>query len=312
MDLSIIIVNWNTRDLLLECLRSLHEARAGLSVEVFVVDNGSSDGSVEAVRGAFPDVLPIENKKNLGFAKASNAGLRRSKGKYILLLNTDVILQKDTVPSMLEFMKKTPDAGIAGAQLRNVDGTKQTSVDNFPTLLTEGLNKSLLRRLFPKRFPSKHVPFLSPKEVESVIGACMMVRRKALEDVGPMDEDYFLFMEETDWCYRMRHKGWKVFLLPQAQAVHLQGGTAKRVKAQAKLEYYRSRYLFFKKNRGPLQTGILRGILFFKLVLTLLVNGVLCVMTLFQYERGRQKLSVTWALFAWHIRFCPQGAGLQE
>lgn len=312
MDLTVIIVNWNTRQLVVESLQSLYGAIGDFSMEVFVVDNGSSDGSVEAIRAAFPRVMLIEKTKNIGFAKANNEALCRARGKYFLLLNTDVILQGDAVSALLEFMEKTPQAGIVGAQLLNPDGTKQNSFDNFPTLLSEGLNKSLLRRFFPNRFPSKRLSLSSPTAVESVIGACMMVRKDAVDEVGYMDEDYFVFMEETDWCYRMRERGWRVYLVPKAQAVHLQGGTADRVKVQAKVEYYRSRYCFFKKHRGILQAWVLRGMLLVKLTMSLPMHSLLCVFTFFRDRKARQKLASTWKLFAWHLRFCPEGAGLKQ
>jgi len=312
MDLSVIIVNWNTRELVLECLRSLCAATGDLSVEVFVVDNGSSDGSVKAIRTAFPGVILVENKRNVGFARANNRVLGRAAGKYILLLNSDVILQEGTVTALVEFMEETPQAGIGGAQLLNPDGGKQNSFDNFPTLLSEGFNKSLLRVLFPQKFPSKRLSFSSPAEVESIIGACAMVRKEAVDHVGSMDEDYFLFMEETDWCYRMRERGWRVYLVPQARAVHLQGGTVGKVRGQAKMEYYRSRYLFFKKHRGRLQAGVLVGMLLLKLTASLVVYSLLCLFTFFQNRRAREKLAIVWKLLVWHARFCPEGVGLRE
>jgi GT2 family glycosyltransferase len=312
MDLSVVIVNWNTRELVVQSLESLYRTTEGLSLEVFVVDNGSSDGSVQAIRTDFPGVILIENEKNLGFARANNKALRRATAKYILLLNTDTILQDDTVMALLEFMEGTTEAAIGGAQLLHADGSKQNSVDNFPTLWSEGLNKSLLRLVFPRRFPSKRLDLSRPIEVESVIGACAMVRKEAVEEVGCMDEDYFLFMEETDWCYRMRMKGWKVYLVPQAVAIHLQGRTAGRVKDRAKVEYYRSRYLFFQKHRGRFQAGILVGVLLLKLILSLVIHGLTCLLTVFQSRRAWQRLSVTWKLFAWHVRLCPRGGGLMD
>ena len=312
MDLSVIIVNWNTRDLVLDCLRSLYEGVGNPSMEVFVVDNGSSDGSVEAIRMAFPGVALIENKKNLGFAKAVNAALGHTVGECIMLLNSDVILQEDTVAALMGFMGETPEAGVGGAQLLNPDGTKQNSIDNFPTLLSEGLNKSLLRVLLPGRFPSKRLSLDTPLAVESVIGACAVVRRRAIDDVGSMDDDYFLFMEETDWCYRMREEGWMVYLVPQARAIHRQGATVGRFKAQAKVEYYRSRYLFFRKHRGEIQVGVLAGILVLKFSISLIAYGLVCLFTLFQNRKARQKLTTAWTLFVWHTRFCPEGAGLDK
>ena len=311
VDLSVVIVNWNTRELVLQCLEFLYRTTEGLPMEVFVVDNGSHDGSVEAIRNDFPGVILVENEENLGFARANNKALRRARGKYSLLLNTDTILQDGTVMALLKFMEETPKAAIGGAQLLNPDGSKQNSVDNFPTLWSEGLNKSLLRLVFPRRFPSKRRSLSRPIEVESVIGACAVVRKKAVEEVGFMDEDYFLFMEETDWCYRMRTKGWKVYLIPHAAAIHLQGSTAARVKARAKVEYYRSRYLFFQKHRGAFQAGALAGVLFIKLTISLLMHGLVCLLTAFQSRRAWQRLSVTWQLLAWHARFCPQRGGLR-
>lgn len=312
VDVSAIMVNWNTKDLVLASLRHLYGTAKNLSMEVFVVDNGSSDGSVEMIRVAFPRVILIENNKNLGFARASNQALRRATGKYILLLNTDVMVREDTVVTLVDFMEKTPRAGVAGAQLLDPDGRKQNSFDNFPSLVTEGLNKSLLRILFPARFPSKRIPLSEPVAVESVLGACMMVRGKAVGDVGLMDEDYFFFLEETDWCYRMRARGWGVYVVPQSQAVHFQGGTASRVKALARVEYYRSRYLFFKKNRSPLQARVLGVILVVKLVVALAVQSLYCLATFFRQERARRKLETTWMLLAWHVRLCPDKGGLKE
>jgi hypothetical protein len=312
MDLSVVIVNWNTRDLVLKCLRSLDAATENLSAEVFVVDNGSTDGSVAAIRQVFPEVVVVPNRRNLGFARANNKALRRARGKYILLLNSDVILRGDTVAALMQFMEETPLAGMAGAQLLNSDGSKQNSFDNFPTLLSEGFNKSLLRILLPRRFPSKRVTTSSPLEVESVIGACVLVRREAIEAVGLLDEGYFFFMEETDWCYRMMENGWRVYIVPRAEAVHVQGATVQTVKGRAKVEYYRSRYLFFRKHRSRLQTGVLVGVLFFKLGVSLVLHGFMCLLTLFQDTKARQKLAVTWTLLSWHILFCPESRGLED
>jgi len=312
VDLSVIIVNWNTRELVLNCLRSLDGATENMSAEVYVVDNGSRDGSVAAVRHTFPGVVVVANERNLGFARANNKALKRARGEYVLLLNSDVLLSKDTVTALMEFMGKNALAGMAGAQLLNSDGSKQNSFDNLPTLLSEGFNKSLLRILFPGRFPSKRVTTSSPREVESVIGACVLVRREAIKAVGLLDEDYFFFMEETDWCYRMREKGWRVYIVPDARAVHLQGATVRGVKSRAKIEYYRSRYLFFRKHRGQIQLAVLKGVLVFKLGVSLVLQGFTCLFTLFQNTRARQKLAVTWTLLVWHVLFCPERRGLKD
>ena len=146
---------------------------------------------------------------------------------------------------------------MAGAQLLNADGSKQNSIANFPSLGTELLNKSLLRWLFPKKFPGKERRYSGPVEVDSVIGACLIMRRDALDRVGLLDEDYFLFLEETDWCYRMKKAGWKVYHAPQARLSISKERVPRQKKREAKVEYYRSRYQFFKKNRGDFQWFIL-------------------------------------------------------
>ncbi|UCD70749.1 MAG: glycosyltransferase family 2 protein [Syntrophobacterales bacterium] len=154
-DLSLFIVNWNTKELLVNCVESFYRTVKGLTFEIFVVDNGSSDGSPDSVRKAFPRIELIRNQMNLGFAKTNNEALRKSKGRYALLLNTDVILTNGAVEYLVEFMDSNPTVGIAGGQLINVDGSKQNSFDNFPSLAAEGLNKSLLRMSFSEKIFKK-------------------------------------------------------------------------------------------------------------------------------------------------------------
>ncbi|MBM4349508.1 MAG: glycosyltransferase family 2 protein [Deltaproteobacteria bacterium] len=312
MDLSIIIVNWNTKDDLLNCLGSIFQYKGRLNEEVIVVDNGSQDGSGSEVRTAFPSVFIIQNDKNLGFAKAVNQGLERCRGDYILLLNPDTQVKEGAVEALLSFMDTHPEAGVAGAQLLNPDGSKQNSIANFPSLATELLNKSLLRWLFPDRFPGKERGYSTPIEVDSVIGACMMVRREAMEQVGLLDEDYFLFLEETDWCYRMKKAGWKVYHVPQAEVYHFQGKSAEKDKKRAKVEYYRSRYQFFKKNRGVGQWFILLIGLLIRLSIELLSMALVCILTGFTVKRWRNRFSNYAYLLGWHLKGCAEGMGLKE
>jgi hypothetical protein len=209
------------------------------------------------------------------------------------------------------FMKVNPDIGIAGAPLLNPDGSKQNSIANFPSLATELLNKSLLRWLFPEKFPGKEKDYPEPFEVDSVIGACMMVRRDALDQVGLLDEDYFLFLEETDWCYRMKRAGWKIYHVPQAEVYHFQGKSAETVKKRARVEFYRSRPHFFKKNRGHLQWFLLLIGLMIRLGVELIFITAVCLFTFFTLKKWRQRLSVFSYLMGWHLRFCPEGMGLR-
>jgi len=311
ISLSIIIVNWNTRYHLQKCLEFLFQEKGTSLWEIMVVDNGSTDGSAKAVRMEFPEAIIIQNSTNLGFAKANNQAMRLSKGRNILLLNPDTQVKKGTIEALKAFMDGHPEAGVLGAQLLNSDGSKQNSIANFPSLATELLNKSLLRWLWPDRFPGKGRKYTQPIEVDSVIGACMMVRREAIDQVGLLDEDYFLFLEETDWCYRMKKAGWKVYHVPHAEVYHFQGKGAERDKKRAKVEYYRSRYIFFKKYRGFLQYFILRVGLFIKLVVECLSMTSACILTGFRVRRWRNRLKIFAYLLWWHLKGCPEGMGLK-
>ena len=311
-DLSIIIVNWNTRGPLLNCLASIFQHAGGLTFEAIVVDNGSRDGSVEAVKERYPRVRIIPNFSNLGFARANNQAITSSSGRYCLLLNSDAELTAGALEGMVAFMEKNPRAGIAVAKLLNKDGSMQNSFDNIPTLSTELLNKSLLRTIFPGKYPSKKSPIQTPLEVESVIGASMLIRREALDEVGLLDEDYFLFLEETDLCFRLHKAGWKVFYLPQVQVYHLQGESKAIDPGRAWIEYYRSLYIFFRKNRGYLLYIILRALRVVKLLINLILTTLGMVFTFGQSRELRRRFSIYSKLFIWHLLFCPDDMGLKE
>jgi GT2 family glycosyltransferase len=310
MDVSIIIVNWNTRELLLNCLSSVFATAGGLEVEIFVVDNGSTDGSSEAARREFPGVTIIQNTVNRGFAQANNQALAQATGRYVLLLNSDAALTEGSLQGLVSFMDRTPKAGIAACQYMDTDGSRQNSFDNFPTLATELLNKSILKLLFPARYPGKRRHYREPLAVDSVIGACMIVRAEAVRQVGVLDEDYFFFLEETDWCFRMRRAGWHVYHLPHISVYHLQGKSKEKSPVRAWIEYYRSLYLFFKKNRSGVSYYVLRtGKVLKLLVNTLLVAlGILC--TLGMNKGLVRHFRIYGGLLTWHMRGCPKEEGL--
>lgn len=312
IQLSIIIVNWNTREYLIACLKSILESDEGISQEIIVIDNGSSDGSGVEVKKEFPFIHLVENKINLGFAKAANQGLRKASGRYLLLLNPDTEIKNGAIGRLVAFLDSHPEVGVAGGQLLHYDGSRQNSIANFPSLATELLNKNLLRWLSPERFPGKERIYDEPIEVDSVIGACMMVRRDVMDQVGLLDEDYFLFLEETDWCYRIRKRGWKVFHVPQAEVLHFQGKSAEKEMAMAKVEYYRSRYLFFRKHRGFFQWVLLSIGLNIKLWVESISMMGACLLTFFTIEKWRKKLSIYVTLLKWHLKFCPAEMGLRS
>ncbi len=310
--LSVIIVNRNTADLLIRSLDHLFRSELEERPEVIVVDNGSTDDSVQRVREKYPEVKIIEAGRNLGFAAANNRAFERSTGEFLLLVNTDAMLGPDCAAKLLELMVEDDKVGMAGPQLFNEDGGLQTSYEAIPTLATECLNRSLLKRLFPKRYPSKYRPLTNPEPVEALIGAVVMIRRKAFEELGGFDEDYFFFLEETDLAVRMGKNGWKVVHEPRARAVHLQGATAKTDEAAARIEFYRSRYLFFEKHCGKMPAGILKAVM----ILNLTVNVVaLCIVTLFTFGKlpsVAARFRTRNQLWRWHLEGCPNGRGLSR
>lgn len=304
VDLSIVIVNWNTRQLLLDCLASVYGTIKEISFEVWVVDNASKDGSVQALTKLYPLVKIIENKRNLGFAAANNKALCQINGKYALLLNTDTILTQCAIEKIHSFMEKTPEAGMACGQLLNNDGSKQNSIANFPSLITLLFNETLLRVLLPRKFPSKRRDYLQPIKVDSCIGACLMVRKKAMDEVGLLDERYFFFMEETDWALSMKKAGWWSWFVPDARIYHLQGQTAGD-NAKARVMFYRSRYSYFQRWHPGL-FHLMKKVLLVKLVINYFLNLLGCILTLGFYKSIREKLKTYGILLGWHFQGCPE------
>lgn len=313
MDVSFIIVNWNTQRLLLDCIASIQSTVHGLEYEIIVVDNGSADGSPEAVRQRFGhSVLLIENAENLGFARANNQAIAHARGSYLVLLNSDTLLLEGAVRELTGFLDTHPRAAMAGPAMIDEQGRPQNSFDNFPSLATELLNKSLLRILLPGKYAGKAADAAEPFEVDSLIGACIVVRREAAEQVGLLDEDYFFFLEETDWCLRFRRAGWSIYHVPSARIVHLQGRSKKMRPARAWVEYYRSLYLFFKKNRSPLSYTVLRIFRVAKLTINLVLTTAGLLATAGLRKRFREKIRIYGYLLWWHIRGCPEHMGLKD
>jgi GT2 family glycosyltransferase len=281
-----------------------------ITKEIIVVDNGSTDETSERLPLEFPQIKFIRSEKNLGFARACNLAAKSAGGEFLLLLNSDARPEPDALKHTIQYMRANPDCAVAGAQLLNADGTRQNSIANFPTLATELLNKSLLRRLWPKKFPGKEQIFAVPVEVESIVGAFMFIRRKIWEKLGGLDERFFFFFEETDFCLQTRQNNFGVVHLPAVNVRHGQGQTAKQVSVAARIEYWRSRYIYFEKN----YCGILRMILFAGLLCRLFVDwfvaGLLALATFGKNLRWRSRFEVCSALLGWHLRGCPKNAGL--
>lgn len=310
MDVSVIIITRNTRDLTSDAIRSAQAPENSVSREIIVVDNGSRDGTTETLKQNFPSVNVIRSENNLGFARGCNLAAKSAQGEFLLLLNSDARLEPDALPRAVEYMRAHADCAVAGAQLLNPDGSRQNSIANFPTLATELLNKSLLRRLFPRRFPGKEQLMSEPTAVETVVGAFMLIRKSAWDALGGLDERFFFFFEETDFCLQVRRRGWTVFHLPAVRVWHGQGQTAKQVSAGARIEYWRSRYTYFSQNHSLLTRAVLAAGLWLRLTVDFLVAGLLALVTLGRNARWRGRWEICSALVFWHLQGRPPEGGL--
>ena len=234
IEVSIIIVNWNTVDLLRECLRSVYLETKTISFEVIVIDNASADESVEMVRNEFCEAKLIANTKNLGFAAANNQGIAISEGRYVLLLNSDTVVLDQAIQKSIAFADNYPDTAVVGCRILNPDRTLQNSCFMFPSILNWFLFSTYLYRLFPRNrfFGREQMTWWlrdDPREVEVVTGCFMLVRREAIDDVGTMDDGFFMYAEETDWCYRFKSNGWKNRFTPDAEIIHIGGASAPKL-----------------------------------------------------------------------------------
>ncbi|MDI6766945.1 MAG: glycosyltransferase [Bacteroidota bacterium] len=234
MKFSVIIINYNVRAFLENCLLSVHRACESIQSEIIVVDNASDDGSAEMVKQKFPHVKLIVNENNIGFAAANNQALKEAKGEYILLLNPDTILQEDTIRVMVNFFNKSPDVGLAGCKILNPDGTLQLACRrSFPTPWIAFTKITGLNVVFPKSkiFGKYNLAYLSPDEtyeVDAVSGSFMFVRRDVYGQVGGLDEQFFMYGEDLDWCFRIKNHGWKIYYVHSTQVIHFKGESVRR------------------------------------------------------------------------------------
>jgi hypothetical protein len=253
LDLSVVIVSWNTRELLRRCLQSLERELVGIDAEVFVVDNNSWDGSPDMVADEFPWVNLVRNKTNRGFAAANNQAIRFSEGRRILLLNPDTEVHPNAIRTLLEFLDDHPAAGVVAPQLLNSDGSVQRSCRAFPTFESMLYELIGLSRLFPNQTRFRQYKMLDfdhsyEREVDQPEGACLLVRREVIESIGMLDEGYFMLFEEVDWCYMIKEAGWEIWFTPTAQVVHHHGQSIKQVKVKMIFCSHRGLYRFWRKH----------------------------------------------------------------
>jgi GT2 family glycosyltransferase len=276
LDLAIAIINWNVCGLLEACLTSAYVSleSSGLHGEVWVVDNASTDGSTEMVQERFPQAKLITNQTNAGFAAANNQTLR-SMGfplgeadqlpRYVLLLNPDARLLNDALTTMVHFLEENPGAGAAGAKLLYPDGQLQHSAFGFPTLAQAFLDFfPLHHRLLVSRLNGRYPPQLyergEPFPIDHPLGAALMARRQAIQDVGLLDERFFIYCEEVDWCMRMKKAGWSIHCVPRAEVVHHEARSTRQVRGEMFAALWKSRYLLFEKHYGRFYQWAVRRI----------------------------------------------------
>ncbi len=300
-DLSVIIVNYNTRELLIKCLEQVYQNITNqLRYEIIVVDNGSTDDSVSAVKKAFPSAIVVVNDSNLGFGAANNRAFSIMRGKYAILLNTDAWPSHGAFEELYHFMETHPDTAMACGQLLNPDGSLQNSVAPFPSVLTLLLNETLLGYICPKKFMTKASKDLTPREVSSCIGACMILRGDVIKDTRGFDERYFFFFEETDLARTIREKGWKVYFVPKARIYHLKGRTAGH-SASARVLYFESRYKYFKK-WYPSLFPVFYIIIFLRLLTNTILNGTGFLLTLGMSSSFKTKFIRYCKILKWHLK----------
>jgi len=254
MTLSIVIVNYNTGKLLRSCLESVYAGANGTPLDIWVVDNNSRDNSIAVIKSLFPLVQVIENRANVGFSRANNLVVSQSRSDFILLLNPDTVIIGDAIERVVKFMKEHPEVGIAGCKVLNRDGTLQLACRrSIPTPEVAFYRLTGLSKLFPKsRVMAKYnMTYESPDqthEVDAVSGAFLMIRRQVVEEIGPLDERFFMYGEELDWCLRAKRAGWAVMYYPGAQIIHYKGESTKYNSRKAALEFHRAMYLFHRKH----------------------------------------------------------------
>ncbi len=271
--ISIVIVNFNAARLLRNCLESVYAGANGVPFEIWVVDNDSRDESVALVRSLFPSVRVIANPSNVGFSRANNLAIAQTRSEYVLLLNPDTVVVADAIEQVMQYMESHPDVGIAGCKVLNRDGTLQVACRrSIPTPAVAFFRLTGLSRIFPRSttLARYNLTYLDPDqtcEVGAVSGAFLMIRRRTAEDIGLLDERFFMYGEELDWCLRAQQAGWKVMYYPGATIIHHRGGCTKHNGRRAAFEFYRAMYLFHRKHYAASRSPVVNAAVY---------TGILC------------------------------------
>ena len=295
-DLSVIVVNWNTCRLLEACLQSVEADRQGLAVDVLVVDNGSSDGSVELVRERFPAVEVIANASNRGYAAANNQGVARARGRYVLLLNSDAEVEPEALRTLVAYADEHPEAGVIGPKLLNPDGTLQPSGGRFPTPASTVASLLGLNRLTGRPRYGTRRDYNVPAEVDEVSGAAMLIRRDVISQIGGLDEGFAWGYEDIDFCLRARRAGWRVQYVPAARVVHQWGASQRLAPAPTILKAIAGRRRYFEKHYGRFTASLVMLATYLSHLARLMIFALGGLRSRVLRERARTELAVLRAI----------------
>ncbi|MBN2454967.1 MAG: glycosyltransferase family 2 protein [Sedimentisphaerales bacterium] len=301
MKLSIVIVSWNVKSQLHRCLKSIRENPPAHSFEMIVVDNASSDGSADSARSVYPEVVLISNRENKGFAAANNQGIKIAKGEYLLLLNPDTIIHKDSLDNLIKVLDENPGVAACGPRLIDPKGETYPSVGYIPTFRSTLYSKTFFRRLGIFRSHYKNLTVNNfnydiQADVNQLSGAALAVRHSVMDQIGLMDQSFFLYYEDVDLCLRIRKAGFIITYVPSAIITHIGGASSVQVSAEKRIMLYRSLFVYFRKHKGRLQT-ILFGLIFkpgviIKDILNLFTSLIAYIFFVLTFDRNRQAKSL--------------------
>ncbi|SDM71516.1 Glycosyltransferase, GT2 family [Paenibacillus jilunlii] len=285
VDVSIIVLNYNTCRLTMDCLRSVYDSETNFVYEIILIDNNSRDDSVEKISREFPGVMLIANSENVGYARGNNQGMEVASGRYVLLLNSDTVVLKDTLQTMISFMDDRPDLGASGCKVILPDGSLDKACKRgFPTPSASFYYAFGFSKLFPDRprFNGYQLGYLDPDQdypVDCLVGAFMLLRRETIEQVGGLDEDFFMYGEDLDWCFRIKEAGWGIYYYPKTSIIHLKGGSARRRPFKIVYEFHRAMILFHRKHYSKRYNSMINGAVYtgvgVKFVLSLVRNALI-------------------------------------
>lgn len=312
IDISVCIVSWNVKPLLRECLLSIITSKPELSYEIMVVDNNSADGSPDMVKGEFPSVILVSNQINRGFAAACNQAIRISRGRYVLLLNPDTLIHCGALEKMVQFLDQKPSAGGGGPRLNNPDGTLQPSIRMYPSFKSSFHQFTILGDLgifhrAGNKYQARDFNYHRASIVDQPMGAALFLRKKALDEVGLLDESFFLYYEEVDLCLRLSRAGWSLWYNPDSVIVHIGGGSTNKTVVQSRFLMLESQFKYFSKHLGKVPTA--RFKILFKPLFLLgeywsflrnlisLIGTYICNGSRSDKERKKNRLRMRWDFF---------------